>query len=134
MTADRSERERAAVAAAGLTPVPYMRTTPADVAGCEGRISSTTNRTIGLCHRCERFGHNGNRWTEPAAFLDGNRAWDCPNHRPLLSADQVAAVDEQAGLHVGNVPHSSAGVHPIDFGGLNVQQHTGGVMPKRVGS
>ena len=124
---DRESRERAAVAAAGLSPVPYTRTTPADVAGCEGFTNSISRRAPGLCYRCERFGHAGSSYIAPALLLKSGAA-SCPNYRPLLGADQVAAVDETAGLHVGNVPHASEGVHPTDFGGLNVQQHTGGVM------
>lgn len=105
---DRESRERAAVAAAGLAPVPYTRTTPADVAGCEGFTNSVSRRSPGLCYRCERFGHAGRSYIAPALTLKNGEA-SCPNWRPLLSAAQVAAVDEQAGLHATHCAPAGGG-------------------------
>lgn len=101
MTADRSERERAAVSAAGLAPVPFSRTTSADVAGCEG-FTMLNGRVPGLCHRCERYGHNSRSYVTPALLLNNGTA-SCDNWRPLLSADQIAAVDET--MAAGHAPH-----------------------------
>lgn len=124
---DRSERERAAVAAAGLSPVPYTRTTPADVAGCEGFTNSISRRAPGLCYRCERFGHAGSSYIAPALTLK-NGAASCPNYRPLLGADQVAAVDETAGLHAAHRAPAQGGDKDLPLGaGIAGSGHTGGV-------
>lgn len=127
---DRSERERAAVAAAGLAQVPFTRATPADVAGCEGFTNSVSNRTPGLCHRCERYCHIGNSYIEPALQLN-NGAPSCDNWRPLLSADQIAAVDETMN-HAAHRAPAQGGEKALPLGAASAgctddQQHTGGV-------
>lgn len=88
----------AAMQAAGLAPVPFKRTTPADVPGCEGFTNSVSRRSPGLCYRCASFGHNGSSWIAPALTLKAGEA-SCPNWSPLISADQIAATDDMAGLH-----------------------------------
>lgn len=115
MTADRAEREREAMAAAGLAPVPFTRTTSADVAGCEG-FTRLNGRVPGLCHRCERYGHNSRSYVTPALELD-NGAASCDDWRPLLSPDQIAAVDGM-GAHAGTVRAAAEGGKSADRGGV----------------
>mgnify|MGYP000387908444 FL=1 len=95
---DRSERDSAAMAQAGLTAVPFKRITPADVAGCEG-VTQLNGRTFGLCHRCERYGHNGRVHVLPQLVWRANGVADCAHFRQLLSDEQVAAMDETGGIH-----------------------------------
>lgn len=124
MTADRAEREREAMAAAGLAPVPFTRTTPADVAGCEG-FTMLNGRVPGLCHRCERYGHSSRSYVTPALQLN-NGAASCDNWRPLLSADQIAAVDETQGTHS---PDASVSQDAAFFRAL---ARTEGLTPEQV--
>lgn len=111
---DRSERDRAAMAQAGLTPILL-----ADAA-CPGhrRISG---QTIGLCINCGRLGVQGPKHIQPAAFMDGQGSWDCPNRRSLgalLSDEQVQAVDETGGIHgAPTVRPSAAAAQSAEQGG-----------------
>lgn len=89
-----------------MPAIPFPRTVAADVAGCEGHdlkpVRSIIRQPLPYCSlTCLRYGHNGSSFIEPAVtFTDG--VPHCPHHRELLSADQIAAVDETAG-HVGTV-------------------------------
>ena len=130
MTADRSERERAAVSAAGLAPVPFSRTTSADVAGCEG-FTMLNGRVPGLCHRCERYGHNSRSYVTPALLLNNGTA-SCDNWRPLLSADQIAAVDETMG-HVGTVRAIQPAQVSQEVGGCDSVHAISGGVSSRAG-
>ena len=109
---DRSERDRAAMAQAGLAPVLL-----ADAA-CPGhrRISG---QTIGLCINCGRLGAQGPQHIQPAAFLDGSGSWDCPNRRSLgalLDAETVAAVDETGGIHATHCAPVQGGEKALPVG------------------
>ena len=117
---DRSERDRAAMAQAGLAPVLL-----ADAA-CPGhrRISG---QTIGLCINCGRLGAQGPQHIQPAAFLDGSGSWDCPNRRSLgalLDAATVAAVDETM-THGGTVRPVAPQQVSHEVGGSDVQHPDG---------
>jgi len=122
----KAAQERAAMAAAGLAPVPFTRTAPADVAGCEGYTSRIANRVAPLCHTCERYGHNSRSYVAPALVIASGQA-SCENFRPLLSADQVAAMDEMAG-HVRTVrPATDSAPCLTVGGGVSATTPKGGV-------
>ena len=100
--------DKHAMSRAGLAPM--------SLAGdCQGQPASTIRPGIvPMCLTCGAFNGGYKLGTlKPAAVrLPPGMEWGCVNWR----------------AHgVGNVPHASEGVHPTDFGGLNVQQHTGGV-------
>ena len=130
---DRSERDRAAMAQAGLAPVLL-----ADAA-CPGhrRISG---QTIGLCINCGRLGAQGPQHIQPAAFLDGSGSWDCPNRRSLgalLDAETVAAVDETGGIHATHCAPVQGGEKALPVGaataGCTESQRHSGVVSTRAG-
>ena len=133
---DRSERDRAAMAQAGLTAVPFKRITPADVAGCEG-VTQLNGRTFGLCHRCERYGHNGRVHVLPQLVWRANGVADCAHFRQLLSDEQVAAMDETGGIHATHCAPVQGGekalpVGPATAGCTESQRHSG-VVSTRAG-
>ncbi len=88
-----------------MPAIPFPRVVAADVAGCEG-FTMLNGRVPGLCHRCERYGHNSRSYVTPALLLNNGTA-SCDNWRPLLSADQIATVDETMGAAV-HAPHGPA--------------------------
>ena len=81
-----------------MPAIPFPRVVAADVAGCEGHdlkpVRSLIRQPLPYCSlTCLRYGHNGSSFIEPAVTFT-NGVPHCPHHRELLSADQVAAVDE----------------------------------------
>ena len=127
MTTDRAERERAAMADKGLAPIPIRsHPMPSDVAACGGTYHERRQTTVGLCYGCARYGHHARVHIAPAAFNDGSK-WDCPNFLPLVSADQVAAVDETAGMgHATHGAPANTAAPCLPVGGPDVQHSDGG--------
>lgn len=122
MTADRSERERAAVAAAGLRisdkhAMSRAGLAPMSLAGdCQGQPASAMRPGIvPMCLTCSAFNGGDKLGTlKPAAVrLPPGMEWGCVNWR-----GHAATV---AGLRAAQVSQ--------DLGGCaEGQQHTGGVM------
>ena len=103
-----------------MPAIPFPRVIPADIAGCEGHeVSVVTRKPMPYCViTCERYGHAGSSHLEPAVtFIDGTP--HCPHHRPLLSADQIAAVDEQAGLHATHCAPAGGGEKSLHRGSVD---------------
>jgi len=94
-----------------MPAIPFPRVVAADVAGCEGHdlkpVRSIIRQPLPYCSlTCLRYGHNGSSFIEPAVTFT-NGVPHCPHHRELLSADQIAAVDETMGAAV-HAPHGPA--------------------------
>ena len=90
-----------------MPSIPFPRVVAADVAGCEGHdlkpVRSIIRQPLPYCSlTCLRYGHNGSSFIEPAVTFT-NGVPNCPHHRELLSADQIAAVDET--MTAGHAPH-----------------------------
>ena len=114
-----------------MPAIPFPRAVAADVAGCEGHdlkpVRSIIRQPLPYCSlTCLRYGHNGSSFIEPAVtFTDG--VPHCPHHRELLSADQIAAVGETAGLHGACTvrPNADAGQSAERGGGVPASTRAG---------
>lgn len=118
--ADREERDREAMRAAGLQP---MSLDPARK--CQGGTTPVAPRRIRKeCTNCSRLRPFG----EPAgaddidpvgAWVDATfaRAGYCRERLALLADQQVVAQDEMAGLHPANVRPHPGGAKPAEHGG-----------------
>jgi hypothetical protein len=72
-----------------------------DLAGCPGKYMPLRGYNAAICLGCARYGVRSANPIEPVAAPGPDRVWHCENKpRPAhsLTPEQVAAVDETAGL------------------------------------
>lgn len=60
------------------------------IEACPGLYLRTRGCSAGLCYSCLRHGLAGPQ-IKPAAFMDGNNDWDCPNRLTAHSTTPAAS-------------------------------------------
>ena len=134
----RAQRDRAAAADAGLSPVAFSTAPPSR--RCQGGTTRVSpmhiRRECRTCDRLRPFGEEpGPDDIDPVgAWVDATaqRAGFCREriaHNPL-SCEQVAAMDDTAGLHASHRVPAPGRQPSHGLGGCeSVHQHSGAVSP-----